>query len=119
MINYLDGTSETLLAGDVIEMELKIEKEIEAMIVVWRDEEGLTTQFDGQLGIILQVGIVIIIVVVVVAVVLLLLLSLLLLLLLLLLSLLSLYRYYHYCHVFQSTKFIALFIITIIIEFLY
>ena len=55
MINYFDGTSDTLHAGDVTEMELKIEKEIEAMLVAWRDEEGLTTLFDGQLGIILQV----------------------------------------------------------------
>lgn len=36
-------------------MELKIEKEIEDMLMTWRDEEGLSTLFDNQLGIILQV----------------------------------------------------------------
>jgi hypothetical protein len=69
MIYYLDGNSDTFLAGDVIEMELKIEKEIEAMIVAWRDEEGLTTQFDGQLGIIMQVRIIIIVVVIIIIII--------------------------------------------------
>ena len=36
-------------------MELKVEKEMEVMLMTWRDEEGFTTLFDNQLGIILQV----------------------------------------------------------------
>ena len=36
-------------------MELRIEKEMEVMLMTWRDEEGFTTLYDNQLGIILQV----------------------------------------------------------------
>jgi hypothetical protein len=47
--------SDTDYWKDALKRELEVEKEIKAMLVSWREEEGLTTLFDEQLAIILQV----------------------------------------------------------------
>ena len=47
--------TDILEGADVTEKELAVEKEIRNMIVSWREDEGLSTMFDEQLSIILQV----------------------------------------------------------------
>lgn len=42
-------------ASEVTKMEIQVEKDVKAMLVSWREEEGLRTRFDEQLSIILQV----------------------------------------------------------------
>ena len=42
-------------SGEVTRMEEAVEREVRAMIMAWREEEGMRTQFDEQLSIILQV----------------------------------------------------------------